>query len=167
MVAPWVSEHPGLKHLISRLGHVAVHRGDPEAAAAQERELEARLQRGETLAVFPEGGFEITPGLRPFALGAFQLAARAGVPVIPLALKGLAKLSRPIGLFPIVSLYWRWWESRWRLRVQIGSRSFGCAIGPESGSPSIVETLSLIAVCGGMTRPLALFGERESIARID
>ena len=88
MVAPWVSEHPGLKHLISRLGHVAVHRGDPEAAAAQEKELEEKLRKGEILAVFPEGGYEITPGLRPFALGAFQLAARTGVPIIPLALKG-------------------------------------------------------------------------------
>jgi fatty-acyl-CoA synthase len=91
MVAPWVSRHVGLKHLISRLGHVAVHRGDPEAAARQEKEIEQKLRNGETLAVFPEGGFEITPGLRPFALGAFRLAAQAGVPVIPVALQGTRK----------------------------------------------------------------------------
>lgn len=91
LVAPWVSEHPGLKHLISRLGHVAVHRGDPEAAAEQEKEIEQKLLAGETLAVFPEGGYEITPGLRPFALGAFRLAARTGVPVVPVALQGTRK----------------------------------------------------------------------------
>ena len=88
MVAPWVSEHPGLKYLISRLGHVVVHRGDPQAAAAQKAKVQMKLESGESLAVFPEGGFEITPGLRPFALGAFQLAAQAGVPVIPVALVG-------------------------------------------------------------------------------
>ena len=91
MVAPWVSEHPGLKHLISRLGHVAVHRGNPEEAARQEKEIEKKLRNGESLAVFPEGGFEITPGLRPFALGAFRLAAQAGVPVVPVALQGTRK----------------------------------------------------------------------------
>ena len=88
MVAPWVSEHPGLKHLISRLGHVAVHRGDPEQAARQEEDMVRKLRGGESLAVFPEGGFEVTPGLRPFALGAFQLAAKAEVPIIPVALQG-------------------------------------------------------------------------------
>lgn len=91
LVAPWVSEHPGLKHLIHRLGHIPVHRGDPVAAAAQEAELEKRLHSNESLAIFPEGGVEVTAGLRPFALGAFQLAARAGVPIVPVALQGTRK----------------------------------------------------------------------------
>jgi len=88
LVAPWVSEHPLLKQLISRLGHIPVHRGDPDRAAAQEAELEERLRQGESLAIFPEGGVEVTAGLRPFALGAFRLAARLDVPVIPIALTG-------------------------------------------------------------------------------
>ena len=91
LVAPWVAEHPLLKQLISRLGHVPVHRGDPEAAALQERELLERLRNGESLAIFPEGGLEITAGLRPFAMGAFQLASKAECPVIPLALQGTRK----------------------------------------------------------------------------
>jgi 1-acyl-sn-glycerol-3-phosphate acyltransferase len=88
LVAPWVSRLPTLKYLIQRLGHIPVHRGDPKAVAAQEELLVERLNRGESLAIFPEGGVEVTPGLRPFALGAFQLAAKAGVPVIPVALQG-------------------------------------------------------------------------------
>lgn len=88
LVAPWVSEHPGLKHLIRRLGHLPVHRGDPAAAEAQRQTMREKLERGESLAIFPEGGIEITPGLRPFALGAFQLAAETGVPVIPVAMQG-------------------------------------------------------------------------------
>jgi len=88
LVAPWVSKLPTLKYLISRLGHIPVHRGDPEAAEAQKKLLHQRLVQGESLAIFPEGGVEITPGLRPFALGAFQLAATAEVPIIPVALQG-------------------------------------------------------------------------------
>lgn len=88
LVAPWVSEHFALKHLISRLGHIPVHRGNPEAAQEQEKLLLERLKQGESLAIFPEGGVEISPGLRPFALGAFQLAAQAGVPVIPVGFQG-------------------------------------------------------------------------------
>lgn len=91
LVAPWVAERPGLKGLIHGLGHIPVHRGDADVAEAQGKELEERLRRGETLAIFPEGGVEVTPGLRPFALGAFQLAARTGVPVIPVALQGTRK----------------------------------------------------------------------------
>lgn len=88
LVAPWVAEHRKLKALVSRLGHIPVHRGDPKVAELQEKEFLARLERGETLVVFPEGGVETTPGLRPFAMGAFQLAARANRSVIPVALQG-------------------------------------------------------------------------------
>ena len=88
MVAPWVADHPAFKNVISRLGHIPVHRGDPEAAAAQEQLLLQRLEQGESLAIFPEGGVETTRGLRPFALGAFRLAALANVPIIPIALQG-------------------------------------------------------------------------------
>lgn len=88
LVAPWVADHPLVKGLIERLDHIPVHRGDPEAAEQQEREVLARLAAGESLAIFPEGGIEITAGLRPFALGAFQLAAKAEVPVVPVALQG-------------------------------------------------------------------------------
>jgi 1-acyl-sn-glycerol-3-phosphate acyltransferase len=95
MVAPWVSEHPLIKHLIKRLGHIPVHRGDPDVAAAQEQEFEARVLAGESLAIFPEGGLEVTAGLRPFALGAFQLAAKLGVPVIPVALRG-TRAAQPV-----------------------------------------------------------------------
>ena len=91
LVAPWVTEHPLLKRLIARTGHIPVHRGDPEVAEQQEKEFVERLSRGESLAIFPEGGIEVTPGLRPFALGAFRLAAQNGVPIIPVALTGTRK----------------------------------------------------------------------------
>lgn len=88
LVAPWIAEHPVLRHLISRLGHLPVQRGNAEAARAQHDEIATIVREQSYLAAFPEGGIEITPGLRPFALGVFQVAASAGVPVIPVALKG-------------------------------------------------------------------------------
>lgn len=92
LVAPWIAEHPVFKHLILRLGHLPVHRGDPEAARAQEQEIAQILQGHGCLAAFPEGGIEITPGLRPFALGVFQVAIAMGVPVIPVAIRGAREI---------------------------------------------------------------------------
>ena len=40
------------------------------------------------LVVYPEGTFDRRPGLRPFHLGAFAAAAKAGVPVVPVAIRG-------------------------------------------------------------------------------
>jgi 1-acyl-sn-glycerol-3-phosphate acyltransferase len=92
LVAPWIAEHPVFKHLILRLGHLPVHRGDPEAARRQEAGIARVLQGSACLAAFPEGGIEITPGLRPFALGVFQVAIAAGVPVVPVALRGVREV---------------------------------------------------------------------------
>lgn len=55
-----------------------------EAADALMRAVEG----GESLGVFPEGTFVRTPGVLPFRLGAFLVAARAHVPVVPIALAG-------------------------------------------------------------------------------
>ncbi len=93
LVAPWLAEHPVLKNLILRLGHLPVHRGNPQAAKEQETEIARILRGGESsLAAFPEGGIEITPGLRPFALGVFQVAMAAGVPVVPVAIRGAREI---------------------------------------------------------------------------
>ncbi|MGZ9076126.1 MAG: lysophospholipid acyltransferase family protein, partial [Burkholderiaceae bacterium] len=41
-----------------------------------------------SLLVFPEGTFVARPGLLPFHLGAFLAAASAGVPVLPVTIRG-------------------------------------------------------------------------------
>lgn len=93
LVAPWVAEHAVFKNLIARLGHLPVHRGDPEAAKAQAARIAKLLEQGGScLAAFPEGGIEVTPGLRPFALGVFQVAIAAGVPVVPVAIRGAREI---------------------------------------------------------------------------
>ncbi|ETZ99771.1 acyltransferase family protein [Mycobacterium kansasii 824] len=43
---------------------------------------------GQSLVIFPEGRLARAPGLRPFHIGAFVVAAEAGVPALPVAIRG-------------------------------------------------------------------------------
>ena len=80
------------------------------------------VQRGSSLLVFPEGTFVARPGLLPFHLGAFLAAARSGVPVVPLAIRGNRDM------LPAE----RWWPRRATLEVDIGE-----PIAPIAGAPDV------------------------------
>jgi 1-acyl-sn-glycerol-3-phosphate acyltransferase len=73
---------------IRRMGVAFINREEARSGAKQTRALIRRLQEGESFAVFPEGTFEAGPGLLSFKTGAFLMAARAGVPVVPAAIRG-------------------------------------------------------------------------------
>lgn len=78
---------------IARMGVRFVNRGSPREAAASIRELLRRIQQnGECFAIFPEGTFKRSPGLLRFNSGAFMIAARSGVPVVPAVIRGTRKL---------------------------------------------------------------------------
>ncbi|MEW6281761.1 MAG: lysophospholipid acyltransferase family protein, partial [Candidatus Eremiobacterota bacterium] len=87
-IAPWVSRLDVLRVLIRRHGHLSVVRGRADQARQGLDRMADILRSGCSLAGFPEGGIEVTPGLRPFMLGLFQAAGRAGVPVVAVALRG-------------------------------------------------------------------------------
>jgi len=55
---------------------------------------------GESLAIMPEGTFSRAPGLRPFHTGAFMIAAKADVPIIPVAIRGTRSILRGSSWFP-------------------------------------------------------------------
>ena len=57
------------------------------------RVLEA-VKGGTAVVFFPEGTFGREPGLRPFRMGAFMVAAQAGVPVVPTAIRGTRSILR-------------------------------------------------------------------------
>jgi 1-acyl-sn-glycerol-3-phosphate acyltransferase len=88
LVAPWIYDHPLLARGIRGLGHLRATRGDTNKASQVAEEMQRLLAQGESVATFPEGGLETSPGLRPFALGAFQVAAQSGLPIQPLAIIG-------------------------------------------------------------------------------
>ncbi|HET7921718.1 MAG TPA: lysophospholipid acyltransferase family protein [Gammaproteobacteria bacterium] len=74
--------------LVARLGSEFVDRFDRHAARGDANRLIQLARNGASLGVFPEGTFKAEPGLRAFHLGAFMAATRAGIPVVPVAIRG-------------------------------------------------------------------------------
>ncbi len=50
------------------------------------RQIEAKIQEGFSVILFPEGTTSALAGTLPFKKGAFQIAAKSGLPVVPVAL---------------------------------------------------------------------------------
>lgn len=73
---------------LRQIGAAFVERFDPHKSLNDARALADAARRGKRLVYFPEGTFVDAPGLLPFRLGAFVAAAEAGVPVVPIALRG-------------------------------------------------------------------------------
>ena len=79
---------PVIGFIIRRMGVSFVNRSSVREGARQTRELLRRVANGESLAIFAEGTFRDQPGLLPFKRGAFLMATRAGVPVLPVVIRG-------------------------------------------------------------------------------
>jgi 1-acyl-sn-glycerol-3-phosphate acyltransferase len=80
---------------LRRLGARFVERFDVQRGAQAARgELLEAVNAGERLLVFAEGTLTRRPGLAQFRLGAFVLACEAGVPVIPVVLRGTRSVLR-------------------------------------------------------------------------
>jgi fatty-acyl-CoA synthase len=80
--------------VIRRCGHLTVDRWDALQSVTDADVATRALREGHTVLFFPEGTFVAATGLRPFRLGAFAAAAVAGVPVVPLALRGTRRIMR-------------------------------------------------------------------------
>ena len=76
------------------LGAQFVERFDVQKSAEHADELAGAARSGATLIVFPEGTLLRQTGLLPFRTGAFQTAAQAQVPVVPVALRGVRSVLR-------------------------------------------------------------------------
>jgi 1-acyl-sn-glycerol-3-phosphate acyltransferase len=83
-----ITKVPLVGWMLHRLGSEFVERFDKHAARKDASRLIQRSQDGACLGVFPEGTFLAAPGLRPFHLGGFMAAVRAGLPVVPVAIRG-------------------------------------------------------------------------------
>lgn len=78
--------------VLRRMDYLFVNRENARAGAMQTRQMFKALQQGQSLAIFVEGTFKAEPGLLPFKNGAFLLAKKAGVPVVPVAIRGSRRL---------------------------------------------------------------------------
>ena len=87
-------EHWLMRPLLSGFGTHFIERFDVAKSAEQAGDLVEAARRGASLIVFPEGTLKRTTGLMPFRTGAFQAAAQAGIPVVPVALRGVRSILR-------------------------------------------------------------------------
>jgi 1-acyl-sn-glycerol-3-phosphate acyltransferase len=83
-----------------RLGIEFVERFDAQRGVEDTARVVKAVQQGRTVVFFPEGTFGREPGLRPFRMGAFVVAAQTGVPVVPLTIRGTRSILRADQWFP-------------------------------------------------------------------
>jgi acyl carrier protein len=127
-VLPWrehafVAKRELAEHFISRtfiggVGAQFVERFDVQKSAEHADELAAAVRGGKSLIVFPEGTLQRQAGLMAFRGGAFQTAAQAGVPIVPVALRGVRSVLR---------------DETWYLRRAPISVTIGAPLAAEGG----------------------------------
>jgi 1-acyl-sn-glycerol-3-phosphate acyltransferase len=97
--------------LLRRIGAEFVERFAAQQGIQDTERLLRVVQQGHALGFFPEGTFIRVPGLQAFHMGAFVVAARAGVPVVPVSLQGTRAILRAE----------QWFPRRGTIRVTVGA----------------------------------------------
>lgn len=92
--------HPLSRLLVAGIGARFVERFEVQKSAEHADELAGAAKSGVSLVVFPEGTLQRHTGLMAFRAGAFQAAAQAGVPVVPVALRGVRSVLRDGTWYP-------------------------------------------------------------------
>ena len=80
--------------IVRRTGQFAFDRSDAEERIKLAEEIDAALLRSESVAIYPEGTFTPSAGIRPFHLGAFKAAAITQRPICPVAIRGARRILR-------------------------------------------------------------------------
>ena len=86
--------------LFRRLGAEFVERFDPQGGVEDTDRVLQAVRQGRSMLFFPEGTFGRAPGLRPFRMGAFVVAAQTGVPLVPMGITGTRSILRAGQWFP-------------------------------------------------------------------
>jgi len=85
---------------LATAGNFPIDRSDPRKTARSLRKVIEGVRGGKSLAVFPEGTRTPDGKLQEFKHGAFKIAVRAGVPIVPVAIRGTFKLLPKTTLAP-------------------------------------------------------------------
>jgi 1-acyl-sn-glycerol-3-phosphate acyltransferase len=100
---------------LSSIGTEFVERFDLQRGVEDISRFVSVVSAGHPLIVFPEGTFRRMPGLLPFRMGAFVIAARSGMAVVPVTLRGTRSILR---------------EGQWLFRRGTISVTIGAPIEP-------------------------------------
>jgi 1-acyl-sn-glycerol-3-phosphate acyltransferase len=76
-----------------RAGYIPLDRSDGRKALKSIRLAAERIAAGSSVVVFPEGTRTVDGSLLPFKRGAFLLAAKAGVPIVPFTINGSREIN--------------------------------------------------------------------------
>lgn len=79
---------PIFGHSMRHGGYIPLDRGDGRKALKSMEEAADQIRGGKSVIIFPEGTRTRDGKLLPFKRGGFLLAARAGVPVVPVTING-------------------------------------------------------------------------------
>ncbi|MGB5080059.1 MAG: lysophospholipid acyltransferase family protein, partial [Burkholderiales bacterium] len=118
----FIAKRELLDHFVPRIylrsiGTRFVERFDTRRGVEDTERFAQTVRGGRSLIVFPEGTFRRAPGLLPFRMGAFVIAAQAGVAVVPLTLRGTRSVLR---------------DGQWLFRRGRISATFGAPIEPSA-----------------------------------
>jgi 1-acyl-sn-glycerol-3-phosphate acyltransferase len=117
----FIAKRELLDHWVPRIylksiGTAFVDRQDAQRGIEDTRQFVEGARGGQSLVVFPEGTFRRMPGLLPFRMGAFVIAAQAGVPIVPVTIRGTRSALR---------------DGQWTFRRSRVSVTFSPPIAPE------------------------------------
>jgi 1-acyl-sn-glycerol-3-phosphate acyltransferase len=79
---------PVVHFLLRRSGSKFVERKETTGSSRDARQLVKAAQGGESLGFFPEGTFHREPGVARVRAGAFMVAVKGEMPVVPIAISG-------------------------------------------------------------------------------
>lgn len=84
--------YPVIGWHLKRSGQVCVDQQNPARSVGQIKSVVRTLKNGMPLVIFPEGGRTANGHIQPFLPGAFFMAIKAGVDIVPVALVGTYEL---------------------------------------------------------------------------
>ena len=129
-------EQPGLTGWISRaMRSIPVDRNGQDMGPT--RDAIRRLERGDLIGIFPEGGINTGEGLRAANSGIAFLALKAGVPVIPVYIHGVPRTESMIAPF----------YTRSRVRVTYGTPIDLSLWQGQRKSQELLQTLTDALMC--------------------
>lgn len=88
MMKKSLKEIPLVGYACKKAGFVFIDRDDPRSAVETIRQAREILKHGTSLMIFPEGSRTFDGHLRPFNKGAFFLADKLRLPVVPITIDG-------------------------------------------------------------------------------